>query len=127
MTARRPSIEGVTFTGGEPTDQPEPIGHLAAFAWRLGLSVVVFTGRTLEQWRRDPRCAVLLANCDLVVAGPFVQSLLRRTAPLLGSANQKLHFLTPRYAYDDLRDVPDVEVLIASDHVAVSGVFVDSD
>ncbi len=91
-------IEGVTFSGGEPLDQAEPLAAVARAARALGLGILVFTGypRAEIEAGREPAWRELIQCCDLLVAGPYEQA--RPGAhPLLASANQELIHVTDRY------------------------------
>ena len=121
ISRRRDQVEGITFSGGEPTEQAEAVGLIARHARQLGLSVVLFTGKTLEACRRRADCAALLDFCDLVVAGPYVAPLWQPGSPLLGSLNQTLHFLTERYRPGDLQTIPNLEIRLGRSQVAVTG------
>lgn len=93
-------IEGVTFSGGEPFAQAEPLAELARALRRDGLSIMSYSGHTIEHIRGggDPAKLDLLSQLDLLVDGPFIQA--RQQALLWrGSANQRVHFLTPRYRH----------------------------
>jgi len=61
------------------------------------LSVMLYTGRTLEQLRRlgDPLIQRCLASVDILVDGPYVDEL-NDGAGWRGSSNQVLHALGPR-------------------------------
>lgn len=93
------NIEGVTFLGGEPFDQPEALGKLAEMVQNLGLSVMTFSGYLIENLKGRPECQLLLANTDLLIDGPFVQRELDLSRPWVGSSNQRYHFLTSRYRH----------------------------
>lgn len=121
IDSRRDAIEGITFSGGEPADQPTAVAHLARFARSRGLSVVLFTGRTLEECMQHRGRRELIAACDLVLAGPYDRNAAQRTAPLLGSANQRIHFVTQRYGPDDLAEVPDAEIVMTGTRFVLSG------
>lgn len=100
-------IEGVTLSGGDPFDQPpEALCALAEAVRRdSDLSIMVFTGRTLAQLRRQLPPALserLFSNIDILVDGPYVEEL-NDGSMWRGSSNQEIHFLTPRYA--DLRSL----------------------
>ncbi|MGW5720710.1 4Fe-4S single cluster domain-containing protein [Amycolatopsis sp. NPDC003865] len=86
-------IEGVTLLGGEPFDQPAPLGEFAAAVRSAGLSVMTFTGHVLE----DLPPSKLLESTDLLVDGPFLADRPEPSRPWAGSANQRFHFLTGRY------------------------------
>ncbi len=86
-------IEGVTLLGGEPFDQPSPLGEFAAAVRSAGLSVMTFTGHVLE----DLPPSQLLDSTDLLVDGPFLADRPETSRPWVGSVNQRFHFLTDRY------------------------------
>jgi anaerobic ribonucleoside-triphosphate reductase activating protein len=91
-------IEGVTYTGGEPTVQARALALLSERLRPAGLTVVCYSGYTLEQLkaRSDEWIERLLASVDVMIDGPYVQEL---AAPLLwrGSTNQRVRFLSPAY------------------------------
>ena len=68
-----PSVEGVTFAGGEPFAQAEGLAHLGKMLRNRGLSIVTYTGYVLEQIRRSSRTDWhdLLAVTDVLIDGPF--------------------------------------------------------
>lgn len=96
-------IEGITLLGGEPFAHAEPAAALAAAARPLGLSVMVFSGYTIEHLRTtiDPHAATLLASTDILVDGPYLREQPDTTRRWIGSANQRIHFLSDRYRADD--------------------------
>jgi anaerobic ribonucleoside-triphosphate reductase activating protein len=104
--------EGITLLGGEPFHQAPAAGTLAAAAQSLGLGVVTFTGYELDVLSAAPAAADLLAHTDLLIAGPFVAAARSIARPWVGSDNQQLHFLSPRY-----RHHPDLSVRGQSVHV----------
>ena len=113
-----PGIEGVTFLGGEPFEQPEAV---AALAERIkagtGLSVVTFTGRMYEELRSadDPDIRKILASTDLLIDGPFIQEQFDLSRPWVGSLNQRFHFLSGRYSGNDLIGIQNqIELRIAT-------------
>lgn len=101
---REAGIEGVTFLGGEPFSQAAGLGELARRVRAAGLSVMVFSGFTLEQLRRRDDTEPLLAETDLLVDGPYLREQAVHDRRWIGSANQRAHFLTEYYAH--LRDEP---------------------
>ena len=91
-------IEGVTFLGGEPFEQAEALGIIAEDVIKKeGLSIVCFTGGTLEELGKNPINKKLLDNTDLLIDGEFIQELTDYSRPWCGSSNQRYHFLTDRY------------------------------
>jgi len=93
-----PDIEGVTFSGGEPFSQATALVTLAERLRDAGLSVMSYTGHTLESLAAHgtPVQHDLLRRLDILVDGPYVAS--RHTDKRWrGSDNQRVIFLTPRY------------------------------
>lgn len=89
------AVEGITITGGEPSEQPA-----ALVALLHGLSdvlpeeadVLLYSGRAFNE-------LTLLLNqlaglVDALISEPFVE-YESQTRPLMGSDNQQLHLLTP--------------------------------
>jgi anaerobic ribonucleoside-triphosphate reductase activating protein len=93
-------VEGVTFLGGEPFEQAGALAVLAQEARTLGLSVMVFSGFTLEALRamRNPPVDALLACTDLLVDGPYEAALADRERRWVGSRNQRFHYLSGFYS-----------------------------
>ena len=104
-------IEGVTLLGGEPFDQPEPLGEFASAVRSEGLSVMTFTGNVLE----DLPPSKLLDATDLLVDGPFLASRPETSRPWIGSVNQRFHFLTDRYDESIFSTPNRLELTIAPD------------
>ncbi len=101
--AESDGIEGVSLLGGEPFAQAEGAAPLAAEVRRRGLTVMVFTGYTLDELHRMPHEAVgqLLQEADVLVDGRYRADLPEKRRRWIGSSNQKVHFLTDRYAPED--------------------------
>jgi len=111
-----PEIEGVTLTGGEPFEQPEPLASLAGEVQAMGLSMFVNTGCELDELV-SPAQQRLLEMSDVVVSGPYRQELDRPGLPWQGSSNQRVVFLSDRYGPDDISEVcGELEV-----HIGVEG------
>jgi anaerobic ribonucleoside-triphosphate reductase activating protein len=91
-------IEGITISGGEPFLQAAALTELGTIVRRQNLGMIVFTGFTLDQikQRNIPEWNALLALTDLLIDGPFIQSLAC-DLPLRGSSNQTLQYLSKRY------------------------------
>ncbi len=89
------AVEGITITGGEPSEQP-----LALAALLQGLSeilpirpdVLLYSGRTVCEL--TPLLDRLTGLVDALISEPFVEGETQ-TRPLMGSDNQQLHLLTP--------------------------------
>jgi len=121
---RRWHLEGVTFLGGEPMLQARGLARVAKESRRAGLSVMVFTGFTIESLRARPLPGVeeLLAATDLLVDGPYLAQHPETKRHWVGSTNQRFHFLTDRYApgieYDP-RYARGLELRIRSDGTVI--------
>lgn len=96
-------VEGISVLGGEPFEQAEGLAALARLVKSAGLSVMIFTGHTLEalRARNDPHTSALLSHTDLLVDGPYDQTKRTTGRRWVGSTNQTMHFLTDRYRPDD--------------------------
>lgn len=114
ILAQSDAISGVTISGGEPTEQSEALLDLLR---RLGdprLSRIMFSGRTLETIRVITLGPAILAELDVLIAGPFIQTV-PSTLPLLSSQNQKIHLLTDRHSPEQIARIPRMEVVIHKD------------
>ena len=93
------NIEGVTFLGGEPFEQAQDLGLLAQKIKENGLSVVCFTGYTIEELKAKQDLFIdrLLENVDLLIDGEFQKDKFDLTRPWVGSSNQRYIFLSDFY------------------------------
>lgn len=83
-------IEGVTYSGGEPTLQ-QNLPQLTEEIHKLGLGVISFTGRIYEEVK------YILCDCDTVLDGAYDADNKETRRRILGSANQRIICLTDRY------------------------------
>lgn len=102
------SVEGVTFLGGEPTDQAGPLAALARAVREWDWTVMTYSGHTLQQLRKGDSTPIrdLLAATDILIDGPFVPSLQDPDLRWRGSSNQRIHLLTDRYRIDQIESLP---------------------
>lgn len=91
---KNPLLSGITFSGGEPFCQTEPLIEIAKEVIKLGKNIYIYSGYTFEQLcemsNDDPKILELLGLADVLVDGPFIieeKSLLLR---FRGSRNQRL-------------------------------------
>ncbi|MEL6382823.1 MAG: 4Fe-4S single cluster domain-containing protein [Cyanobacteria bacterium J06626_18] len=94
-----PRNEGVTFSGGEPFWQAPALTEVARRVKAHGLDVMSFSGFTLGQLQADsapPGSQALLAELDILVDGPYVESLAINdpTSPV-SSKNQRVRVFNP--------------------------------
>lgn len=80
----------VTLTGGDPLFHPESTVILARTIKEAGYGVWLYTGFTIEEIRSDASLSLVLPYVDVIVDGPFVQSLADPDLPFRGSSNQRI-------------------------------------
>ena len=85
-----PLLDGITLTGGEPFEQPEPCRLLAEAARARGLNVWAYSGYTFEQLCAMPEKMRLLEACDILVDGPFLLEERSLDLRFRGSKNQRI-------------------------------------
>jgi anaerobic ribonucleoside-triphosphate reductase activating protein len=94
-----PRNEGVTFSGGEPFWQASALAKVARQVKAAGLNVLSFSGFTLEQLQSHygPAGAQeLLAQLDILIDGPYVESqAVNSPDSLVSSKNQRVHVFNP--------------------------------
>ena len=85
-----PFTRGVTFSGGDPMYQAAGFAELArAIHTYTQKDVWCYTGFTFESLIHDDQ-RELLAELDVLVDGPFIQSLRDESLLFRGSSNQRL-------------------------------------
>lgn len=110
------AVEGLSVLGGEPSEQLPGVTALCIAARALGLGVLVFSGRTHAELRALPGGPALLASVDTLVDGRFDAARRDLGRRFVGSSNQRIVHLTPRYADPALwRGQPGVELQLGPD------------
>ena len=100
-----PTVDGVTFSGGEPFAQSAALAELGERlrGARPSISLMAFSGYTLERLTASGNHDHhrLLRTLDILVDGPYIQ---RRHASLRwrGSTNQRLLALSARHPPEEL-------------------------
>ncbi|MDF4204311.1 4Fe-4S single cluster domain-containing protein [Maribacter sp. SA7] len=86
-----PQCDGITISGGEPFDQEKPLTELLVFLNSFDKNILVYSGYSFDVLKEKK----LVQNglIDVLISEPYdhTQSQTKR---LLGSDNQKVHFLT---------------------------------
>ena len=91
MEQLRATDGNITFSGGDPMFQPEGFAELArAIKAQSNKSIWCYTGFTFEQLIQQPAPKELLAYVDVLVDGPFIQTLRDESLLFRGSSNQRL-------------------------------------
>lgn len=106
MMTVRYQIEGLTLLGGEPFEQSGEAAQLAKFAQKQGLGVITFTGLIYERLiiNGSSDVKMLLKNTDLLIDGEFQMDNPETQRPLVGSGNQRFHYLSERYCPEQIMD-----------------------
>ena len=117
-------VEGITLLGGEPFAHAAAGVALASAAREVGLSVMVFSGYVIEELRARPEreVAELLGLTDILVDGPYDRDKPDGERRWIGSTNQRIHFLTPRYRFDgQWRKKNTLEIRVRGGEITVNG------
>lgn len=80
----------VTLSGGDPLMHPEDVRQLAMEVKKLGHTVWLYTGYTLDEIQRDKSLSAVLPYIDTIVDGPFIESLKDPDLLFRGSSNQRI-------------------------------------
>ena len=85
-------VSGVTFSGGEPFCQAEALAELGKLVKSKNLSLMCYTGYTLEELQEKQDSAVdeLLSLTDILVDGRYVEEERDLTLLYKGSRNQRV-------------------------------------
>jgi len=87
-----PHCNGITISGGEPFDQELGLYELLNFLRPYNLSVLVYSGYSFQKLKQKKE--ILNGLIDVLISEPYDYKKTQ-TKALLGSDNQKVHFLTP--------------------------------
>ena len=81
----------VTFSGGDPMYQPEGFTELAkSIKSQSNKNIWCYTGYTFEHLLNMPAQRELLQHIDVLVDGPFIESLKNESLRFRGSSNQRI-------------------------------------
>lgn len=85
-----PLVKGVTFSGGEPFIHAQKLVVLASVLKSENYNLWAYSGYTFEQLLTDPNYFSLLKLLDVLVDGPYVESLQSYELDYRGSSNQRI-------------------------------------
>ncbi len=112
-------VEGVTISGGEPLLQMVP---LVEFLHRIksesALSVILYTGYTIEEVKQMNLGDELLSLVDVLIDGPYDCTRPAKDG-IRGSDNQRIHFLSGTYNERDFATAERQEIIIQPDGTLV--------
>ncbi|MCL1864386.1 MAG: radical SAM protein [Spirochaetes bacterium] len=104
-------IEGISISGGEPFLQAAEIYKLLEkIRFDSNLSILVYTGMTMEEILLEQNIKKNLDFIDVLVAGPYIDKL-KKSGSIISSSNQNIHLLTDRYSIEDF-NWPESEITI---------------
>ncbi len=91
---KNPLLKGVTFSGGEPFEQPRAMAELAKGVTEKGLDLVCYSGYTYEELlqmaEEDEDIRYILEHCRMLIDGRFQLENKTLALPFRGSTNQRL-------------------------------------
>ena len=90
---------------------PALIAFLVDIRKKTNLSLLLFSGYTLQEIHKMPKAGFLISLVDVLITGRYISSQ-RLARGLIGSANKTAHFLSDRYSQSDLDAVPEAEVIL---------------
>lgn len=86
--------QGVTFSGGDPLYQLDAFIDLARCVHECNMDVWVYTGYTYEELiklgEKNEKYIEALKEMDILVDGPFINSLKSFAVKFRGSSNQRI-------------------------------------
>jgi len=92
----KPEIDGLTFLGGEPlsilSDNRKTVIEFAKETKEKfpTKTIWLYTGYTIEEVKNDDSMKDIIDYVDVIVDGPFIESLKDTTLEFRGSSNQKI-------------------------------------
>lgn len=128
LSKERYNIEGVTLIGGEPILQSKGLSCIAKYCRENKLSVILFSGYTLEEIKEKEETFdglyELLKYTDVLIDGEYIEELYDESRGFIGSSNQKVYFFTNFYNKDNFyknRNYTSVDILINKNSISVNG------
>lgn len=88
--AKRPFLSGITLSGGDPMYSARECRRLLDELIIPNDNVWIYSGFTYEEICEHADMMLLLQECDVLVDGPFIESLRDITLEFRGSKNQRI-------------------------------------
>ncbi len=87
-----PILKGITFSGGEPFLQPEPLVELAKKVHEVKKDITCYSGYTFEELMemKNPAVKELLENVDVLIDGRYIEEEKNLELLFRGSENQRV-------------------------------------
>lgn len=86
----RPEVAGLTLLGGEPMENTWLAEVVETVRAQVDKTIWIYSGFTFEEILKDPAKKRLLALCDVLVDGPFIEEKKNLTLAFRGSENQRI-------------------------------------
>ncbi len=130
FTDRKGFIDGITISGGEPTEQAYALSYLLKGMKEQGFTTVVYTGHIYEElvehgneWIRK-----LLDYTDILIDGPFIKEQHTIDYNWRGSSNQRLILLSTTFNLTQIHQNPtqrEIHIFVknANQTVIQTGIF----
>jgi len=99
-------IKGVTILGGEPMDQiydDDLLNLVKRIKKVVGKNIWIYSGYTYEQILEHEKRKEILAFCDVLVDGLFVEELKNLKLKFRGSSNQRIIDIQASLASHEVR------------------------
>ena len=94
-------IDGLTFLGGEPlsilSDNRKTVIDFARETKEKfpEKNIWLYTGYTIEEVEKDDSMKDIMKYVDVIIDGPFIESLKDTTLQFRGSSNQRIFYRMP--------------------------------
>ena len=99
------------------------LAKIAKWCRQNNLSVLLFSGYTLQEMQSMSLegLAELLEYTDVLIDGEYIDELYDESRGIVGSSNQKIHFLTNFYNLNDFKNEVRVEIMLKKDSLRMNG------
>ena len=107
----RGDASGVTFLGGEPLDQINPLLALMHLLKKDNVSMMLYTGYEMEEINNSPLMTECIQLSSIAIVGRYVEELRSTSLRWRGSKNQEIIISDPLLRQTlDLKDMNEVEI-----------------
>ena len=99
------------------------LAKIAKWCRQNNLSVLLFSGYTLQEMQSMSLegLAELLEYTDVLIDGEYIDELYDESRGIVGSSNQKIHFLTSFYNLNDFQNEVKVDIVLKKDSLRMNG------
>ncbi len=101
-------IDGITFTGGDPMEQPEELAALLELIGDITDDILIYTGAQYEDLpylMSEEILRTITDRAGVIIDGPYIHERNDNRVYLRGSDNQRIIYLKehlrPRYLLDE--------------------------